>query len=130
LAGVPGAHRTTYFASTTQSGVGQAITMRAGDFVDLLSFFSAASGTAHPISPADAEQVAVAQHKAMVAAPGGTTPLAAASSGKRVTLGSVGLAAVAVVVLAVALLTPVMLRRRRGRADAGGPPDVMRSDAA
>jgi hypothetical protein len=66
----------------------------------------------------------------MVAAPGGTTPLAAASSGKRVTLGSVGLAAVAVVVLAVALLTPVMLRRRRGRADAGGPPDVMRSDAA
>lgn len=123
LAAVPGAHRTTYFASTTQAGVGQAITMRAGVYVDLLSFFSAASGNTQPITPADAEQVAVAQHKAMVAAPGGTAAPSPATSKKGVSLDSVGVAALAVAVLAAALVTPVVLRRRRARASAGGPQD-------
>ena len=123
LAAVPGAHRTTYFGSTTQAGVGQAITMSAGVYVDLLSFFSAASGAATPISPADAARIAVTQHAAMVAAPEGATTLAPGSSGKRVTIGSIGLAAVAVAVLAVALVTPVVLRRRRTRAGLAGAPE-------
>ena len=82
LPAIPGARRTTYFASTTQAGVGQAITMRAGIYVDLLSFFSAASANAQPITPADAEQVARAQHAAMVAAPGGTAATPSASAGR------------------------------------------------
>jgi len=120
LPAVPGAHRTTYFASTTQAGVGQAITMRAGVYVDLLSFFSVASGNTQPITPADAERLAVAQHKAMVAAPGGAAALAPTTSKKGVSLGSVGLAALVVAVLAAALVTPVALRRRRARSTAGG----------
>ena len=58
LPSIPGARRVTYFAATNQDGVGEAITMRAGVYVDLLSVFSAASGNAHPISPADAERLA------------------------------------------------------------------------
>ena len=65
----------------------------------------------------------MAQHAAMVAAPEGATTLAPGSSGKRVTLGSIGLAAVAVGVLAVALVTPVVLRRRRTRAGLAGAPE-------
>ena len=68
---IPGARRVTYFAATNQDGVGEAITMRAGVYVDLLSIFSAASGNAHPISPADAERLAEVQHAAMARAPGG-----------------------------------------------------------
>ena len=68
---IPGARRVTYFAATNQDGVGEAITMRAGVYVDLLSIFSAASGNAHPISPANAERLAEAQHAAMARAPGG-----------------------------------------------------------
>ena len=68
---IPGARRVTYFAATNQDGVGEAITMRAGVYVDLLSIFSAASGNAHPISPADAERLADVQHAAMARAPGG-----------------------------------------------------------
>ncbi len=70
---IPGARRVTYFAATNQDGVGEAITMRAGVYVDLLSIFSAASGNAHPISPADAERLAEAQYAAMARAPGGAT---------------------------------------------------------
>ena len=73
LPSIPGARRVTYFAATDQDGVGEAITMRAGVYVDLLSLFSAATGQAHPISPADAERLAAAQHAAMARAPGGTT---------------------------------------------------------
>ncbi len=113
LPGVPGAHRTTYFASTTQAGVGQAITMRAGVYVDLLSFFSAASGNPRPIAPADAVRVALAQQAAMAAAPGGEAPGVPASAKKGVSLGTIGAAAIAVAVVAVAVATPVLLRRRR-----------------
>ncbi len=78
---IPGARRVTYFAATNQDGVGEAITMRAGVYVDLLSIFSAAPGNAHPISPADAERLADVQHAAMARAPGGATATASASSG-------------------------------------------------
>ena len=56
VASIPGARRVTYFAATNEDGVGEAITIRAGIYVDLLSFFSAASGNAQPISPANAER--------------------------------------------------------------------------
>jgi len=112
LPGVPGARRTTYFASTTQAGVGQAITMRAGVYVDLLSFFSAAAGNPQPITPADAVRVARAQLEAMAAAPGGAAQ-APAKGG--VSPGSIVPAAVAVAVVALAVATPALLHRRRQR---------------
>ncbi len=123
LPAVPGAHRTTYFASTAEAGVGQAITMRAGVYVDLLSFFTTAAGHTQPITPTDAEQVAVAQHGAMVAAPGGTAVLSPTTSKKGVSLGSVGAAALAVAVLAAAVATPALLLRRRARTPAPEPDD-------
>jgi hypothetical protein len=120
LAGVPGARRTTYFASTTP-GVGQAITMRAGLYVDLLSLFSAASAVAPPITPADAARVAQAQHAAMVATPDGSPPLPRPTAAKkRLSLGSLGAAALVVVVLAAALVTPALLRRRHSDGDTVG----------
>ena len=113
LPGVPGAHRTTYFASTTQAGVGQAITLRAGVYVTLLSLFSAASADAEPITPADAAEIAQVQRAAMAAAPGGTATLPVVGAKKGLSVGSVGVAALAVVILASALATPAVLRRRR-----------------
>ena len=118
LPGVPGAHSTTYFASTTQAGVGEAITMRAGVYVDLLSFFSAAASNPQPITPADAVRVARTQRAAMVAAPGGTAQ-APAGTTRTFSPGSVFLAAVAVAVVALAVATPALLRRRRSRRPAG-----------
>jgi len=119
LPGVPGAHRTTYFASTTQTGVGQAITMRAGAYVDLLSFFSAAAGNAGPITPADAVRVARAQQTAMAAAPGGSAPPAPTT--RSVSLGSIGVAALVVAVLAAAMAAPLLIRRQRARREARLP---------
>ncbi len=54
LPSIPGARLVTYFAATNASGVGEAITMRSGIYVALLSFFSAAAGNSQPITPADA----------------------------------------------------------------------------
>jgi hypothetical protein len=108
LDSVPGAKRTTYFGATNQPGVGEAISMRAGVYVALLSFFSSASANPRPISPADAARVAEAQDTAMRAAPGGRDP-----SSRGVTASSVGFAALAVAVLAAAVATPLVLRRRR-----------------
>ena len=71
LAAIPGARTVKYFAATSTEGVGQAITMQTGVYVDLLSFFSA-SGAAQPITPADAAVLAKAQYSAMKTAPGGT----------------------------------------------------------
>ena len=126
VSSIPGARRVTYFAATNQDGVGEAVTMRAGVYVDLLSFFSAASGNAQPISPANAEQVALAQYKAMTDAPGGaggtggTTAAAGsgAASGKGVTGGTIVVAMAAVAVLSLAVATPLLLRRRRAAQDA------------
>jgi hypothetical protein len=114
---IPGARRVTYFAATNQDGVGEAVTMRSGVYVDLLSFFSAASGNAQPISPANAERVAQAQYTAMTRAPGGASSVAASTGGgssKKSASGGTILAAVLVVaVLALAVATPALLRRRR-----------------
>jgi hypothetical protein len=128
LPSIPGARRVTYFAATDQDGVGEAITMRAGVYVDLLSIFSAA-GQAHPMSPAEAERLAGAQHAAMARAPGGittTTPSAAPTGGgkKGATAGTIGLAVVVVAIAAGAVATPGLLRRRRlaQEAAAASPP--------
>jgi hypothetical protein len=116
LASIPGARRVTYFGAAGD-GVGQAITMRAGTYVDLLSFFSAASGNARPISPTDAERVALTQHAAMVGATGGAAPHRAAPAAKKGdSAGAIGLAVLAVAVLALALVTPLVLQRRHRRA--------------
>ena len=45
--------------------MGQAITLRVGDDVVLLSFFSASAGNADPITQADATEVTLAQGKAL-----------------------------------------------------------------
>ena len=105
---VPGAQRTTYFGTTNQPGVGEAITMRSGVYVALLSFFSSASGNPRPITPVDATRVATAQHAAMAAAPGGRDAAA-----RGLTVSSFGWAALSVAVLAAAVATPLLLRRRR-----------------
>lgn len=122
VASIPGARRVTYFAATNQTGVGEAITMRAGVYVDLLSFFSAASGNAQPVSPANAEQVAKAQYTSMLQAPGGassTTATATATATKKgVSDSSIALAVVVVAVLGLAVATPALLRRRRAAQDA------------
>jgi len=118
LPSIPGARRVTYIAATNRDGVGQAITMRAGVYVDLLSTFSAAAGTAHPVSPANAERLAEAQQAAMARAAGGTattTPSGAPKAGskKGASPGTIGLAVVVVAIAAAAVATPGLLRRRR-----------------
>jgi hypothetical protein len=127
VSSIPGARRVTYFAATNQDGVGEAVTMRSGVYVDLLSFFSAASGNAQPISPANAERVALAQYKAMTEAPGGagsTSGTAAAAagsgaaSGKGVTGSTIVVAVAVVAVLSLAVATPALLRRRRAAREA------------
>jgi hypothetical protein len=125
VASIPGARRVTYFAATDKDGVGEAIAMRAGIYVDLLSVFSAASGNAQPISPANAERVADAQHAAMVAAPGGTATATATGSKKGVSASTIVVAVLAVAVLAAALVTPAVLRRRRAAEEASGPDPTM-----
>jgi hypothetical protein len=115
---IPGARRVTYFAATSQTGVGEAITMRTGVYVDLLSFFSAASGNAQPISPANAEQVAKAQYTSMLQAPGGASSTTATATKKGVSDSSIALAVVVVAVLGLAVATPALLRRRRAAHDA------------
>ena len=124
---IPGARRVTYFAATDQDGVGEAVTMRAGVYVDLLSFFSAASGNAQPISPANAEQVARAQYKAMAQAPGGDhdAPGSGAPSKKGVSVGTIVAAVFVVAVLALAVATPALLRRRRAAQDAAAATRVL-----
>ncbi len=133
LAAVPGARLVTYFATTTESGVGEAITMRDGIYVALLSFFSAATGNSQPITPADAEKVALAQHQSLVSASAGTdaavparenhnsaSSAAVAPTKKRLSSSDVAWAIVAVVIIAAAVATPLWKHRRRQRA-AGVP---------
>jgi hypothetical protein len=123
LPGVPGARRTTYFASTSQAGIGQAITMRAGVYVALLSFFSGATGNRQPITPSAAERVAKAQRAAMAAAPGGTVRAAPAKPGA--SLSGLTWTALAVLVLGAAVATPALLRRRQASRTGAG---LVRSD--
>jgi hypothetical protein len=110
LPGVPGAQRVTYFGATDEAGVGQAVTLRVGDTVGLLSFFSASAGNATPITQADATEVAAAQYRALrVAAPAGSdaTPSRSSSSRWLVPIG------IAVLVLVVVLAALALARRRR-----------------
>ena len=133
LASIPGARLVTYFATTNESGVGEAITMRDGTYVALLSFFSAATDNSQPITPADAEKVALAQHQSLVSAPGGTdatvparenhnsvSSAALAPTKKRLSSGDIAWAVVAVVIIAAAVATPLWKHRRRQRG--GGVP--------
>ena len=114
LPSISGAQRTTYFGSTNQPGVGQTITMRVGDYAAVISFFSAASGNSTPITAASAERVAKAQYAAMVKATGTAR---AKGTGSGVSAADVGWAVLAVVVLAVAVATPLLLRRQRRSSD-------------
>ena len=124
VSSIPGARRVTYFAATNEDGVGEAITMRSGVYVDLLSFFSAASGNAQPISPADAERVARAQYKAMDQAPGGaggTTVAAGGASKKGVSGGTIVVVVAAVMILSLAVATPAAVAPAPGRPGGRGP---------
>jgi hypothetical protein len=104
------ARRATY---VSRAGFGQAVVMRAGDYVALLSFVSAAAAHASPITAAEVVRVAEAQHAAMARAPGGSRAAPAAKSGPSPT--DVIWAVLAVVVLAAGVVTPLVLRRRRVR---------------
>lgn len=130
---IAGARVVTYFAATNESGVGEAITMRSGMYVALLSFFSAVAGNSQPITPADAEKVALAQHTSLVSASGGSNAHAGSTSAtagssapakKSATSGDIGWGVLAVVIVAAAVATPLVLHRRRQRADglASGEP--------
>jgi hypothetical protein len=122
LPSVPGSRRVTYFPATNRDGVGQAITMRDGIYVDLLSIFAVASGNARPASPADADRLAEAQHAAMARAPGGaTTATPSTHSKKGASAGTIGLAVVVVAILAAAVAAPGLLRRRRLAQEAAAP---------
>jgi hypothetical protein len=112
LPSIPGAQRTTYFASTNQTGVGQTITMRKGEYATVLSFFSGASRNPEPITTASAERVARAQYTAVVSAAG---LLEAKKASGSVSAADVGWAVLAVAVLAAAVAAPLVLRRRRRR---------------
>ncbi len=122
LPGVPGAHRVTYFGATDEAGLGEAITQRVGDDVDLLSFFSASSGNIHPITQADATVVVLAQDRALRAAtPAGATVPGAKppSSG---TSGRLVLGVVVVLILGLLLAALMLRRRRRTRGGLPGSP--------
>jgi hypothetical protein len=86
---IAGAMRTTYFASTTQVGVGQAITMRSGPYVVLLSIFSSSASTnTQPITADDAVTIAQSQHAAVAKA--ATTPAKAQAHARPKTVGRGG----------------------------------------
>jgi hypothetical protein len=111
LPSVPHAQRTTYYSTT---GVGQAVTMQAGEYADVLSFFSETTGNQGPINAATVGRVAEAQRVSMLSAPGGHSAARAhASSGS--SASGVIWAVVAVVVLAGAVATPLVLRRYQPR---------------
>jgi hypothetical protein len=106
LPSIPGARRVTYFPATNRHGVGQAISMRAGIYVDLLSVFSGAATDAHPTSPAETDRIAAAQYAAVARA-------APTENKKGASARTIGLAVVAVAIIAAAVAAPGLLRRRR-----------------
>jgi hypothetical protein len=116
LPSIPGAQRTTYFASTEDAGVGQTVTLRVGILAAVLSYFSGASGNPAPITRASATRVASAQYAAMVAAEGTGAEVAPAPR-HGVSAADVALAVLAVAVLGAAVTTPLLLRRRHEAAD-------------
>jgi hypothetical protein len=119
---IRGATRTTYFATTTQVGVGQTITMRSGPYVVLLSTFSADAANPQAITESDAASIAVAQHKAVDTA-NSHARTAAPNRPPRSSFGSVGLV-VAIVIVASLLF---WVRRRMSEvSDMSQPPGPKR----
>jgi hypothetical protein len=117
LPGVPGAYRVTYFGNVAGVGVGQAITLRVGEDVVLLSFFSeSASGNDDPITQADATEVTVAQDKALRTASAAKASDTSRPSG---TVGVLVFAVIAALVLGLLVAVVALVRRRRAR---GGLP--------
>ena len=122
LPSIPGSRRVIYLPATNRDGVGQAITMRAGSYVDLLSIFSVAAGNAHATSPANADRLAEAQRAAMARAPGGATTTRSSTDGtKGASVGTIGLAVLVVAIAAAAVAAPGLLRRRRLAQEAAAP---------
>jgi hypothetical protein len=113
---IPGAVRTTYFGTTTHAGVGQAITMRTGTYVVVLSTFSAAAANAAPITESDAVTIARAQHTSADKAGARPRPLTRPASHS-----AVGPGIVAAGILAAALLV-VWTRRRMLEHTVGASP--------
>ncbi len=114
LPSIPGARRVTYFPATNREGVGQAISMRAGIYVDLLSVFSGAATEAHPTSPAETDRIAEAQHAVMARAPSGAATTTTPTENKKgASARTIGLAVVVVAIAAAAVAAPGLLRRRR-----------------
>jgi hypothetical protein len=122
LPGVPGAHRVTYFGATDEAGVGEAITQRVGDDVDLLSFFSSSSGNIHPITQADATVVVLAQDRALHAATAAGATVPGTKPPSTGTHGRLVLGVVVVLVLGLLLAALVLLRRRHTRSELPGSP--------
>jgi hypothetical protein len=115
LHGVPGARLSTYVRS---AGFGQAVVLRVGDTVALLSFLSGGTRRVTAITAADAERVSGAQRSALANSAFG--PVAVAKNSP--TVRDLAWAALAVGVLAAGLVTPLVLRRRRERGLAAGGP--------
>jgi hypothetical protein len=107
---IPGAQRTTYFASTNQAGVGQTITFRMGDYAAVLSFFSGASANPAPITTASAERVAKAQYATVASA---ADPGTAKKVPGGLSAAVAGWAVLALALLAAAVVALFVRRRRR-----------------
>jgi hypothetical protein len=100
----------------SSAGLGQAVVLRAGDYVALLSLVSVDSPRGAPVTVADVQRVAEAQHSALARSPVASVRVAKNSP----TLRNLTWAVLAVAVLAAGLLTPLVLRRRRERRLAAG----------
>jgi hypothetical protein len=122
---IAGALRTTYFATTaTQVGVGQALTLRRGAYVVLLSIFSANTPT-NPaaITPGDALTITQAQAAAV-------TKAATASSRARVSNPHRSLAGELLAAVAVICLFALWSRRTRPRPTSRRQPGPVDNDEA
>ena len=118
-AGSPGSVRFADLRSATQVDRGQAVTTRAGTAIEGLSFLSTRSADAPPFPGADADRVAPSAQPepAIVVSGPGVESNVTRPARKRVSLASLGWAALAVAVLAAAVATPLLLRRHRNRQD-------------
>ncbi len=109
LRALRGARTATY---VTTAGYGEAVVLSVGNDVALLSFVSAPSKRTAPITAAEAQRVATAQHAALENALRGPTQPVHTSGPSAAELAW---AALAVMVLAAGLVTPLVLHRGRDR---------------
>jgi hypothetical protein len=114
---IPGAVRATYFGTTTHAGVGQAIALRTGTYVVVLSTFSTTAANAQPINESDAITLARAQRTA--AGQAGVRP--GARSPRHASRSALGPGIIAAGVLATVLLV-VWSRRRLSEQTVPGSP--------